>query len=172
VGFALFLAGGTFDNLATNNSTTGFQVTEGGSAQPFKRNSAIGNGGPGVLFAVLSAQPVNLDSLSQNSFFDNDRRRPPLPTFPPLQPDPGPSAPCGVLNVGAVAGYAWGEQPFNAFPPYPSVTLQAAGNYWGSTQGPRPQGPGDTAGGVCDQNGATTIAKPFSMTPANVNPVP
>jgi len=171
-GFALFLAGPTLDNLATDNASIGFDVTEDGSAQLFKRNSAIGNGGPGVMFSVLGLEPIVLDSFTQNSFFANDRNRPPLPTFPPVQPDPGPSAHCGVLNVGAVAGYSWGEQPFNAFPPYAAVTLQAQGNYWGSKQGPQAHGPGDTFGGACDQNNATTIALPFSMSPANVIPVP
>jgi len=172
VGFALTVAGGTFDNLATGNSTTGFLVTEGGSA--FKRNSAIGNGGPGVLLAVLAYNPVNLDSFAQNSFFDNDRHRPPLlPLLGlPAPPDPGPSAHCGVLNVGAVASYFWGEIPFLSYPPYPAVKLQASGNYWGSKQGPQPDGPGDTVGGICDQNNATTSAQPFSTNPANVIPVP
>jgi hypothetical protein len=48
-------------------------------------------------------------------------------------------------------------------PPTPTVEkLQAANNYWGSVSGPAATGPGDTAGGVCDQNGGATTVKPFS----------
>lgn len=45
-----------------------------------------------------------------------------------------------------------------------ATQLQAANNYWGSSKGPSSSGPGDNAGGVCDQNNSTTITKPFSPT--------
>ena len=48
--------------------------------------------------------------------------------------------------------------------PVPATRLQAANNYWGSAIGPSSTGPGDTAGGACDQNNATTIAKPYQST--------
>jgi hypothetical protein len=53
-----------------------------------------------------------------------------------------------------------------------SVTLQATGNYWGSTSGPSSSGPGDTAGGACDQNNATTITKPSATAEITVTPLP
>jgi hypothetical protein len=44
----------------------------------------------------------------------------------------------------------------------PAITLNASGNYWGSTKGPSATGPGDAAGGACDQNNVTTVFKPFA----------
>ena len=61
--------------------------------------------------------------------------------------------------------------------PYPlplpviNVSAQAENNYWGSAQGPQPTGPGDAAGGACDQNGGVTSAKPFVTSPVAITPL-
>jgi hypothetical protein len=44
----------------------------------------------------------------------------------------------------------------------PAITLNATDNFWGSSGGPSASGPGDAAGGACDQNNATTTARPFA----------
>jgi hypothetical protein len=99
-------------------------------------------------------------SFSDNNFFGNDRNRPLLqltvhdPAGPNQIYNPGPSAHCGVLNVGALIGPIQGVLG-------PAITLKAPDNFWGSTKGPAATGPGDAAGGACDQNNATTTAKPF-----------
>jgi hypothetical protein len=100
-------------------------------------------------------------SFSGNDFYGNDRNRPLLqlsvfalglnPTY-----NPGPSAHCGVLNVGALNG------PIIQGVLGPAITLNATDNFWGSSGGPSASGPGDAAGGACDQNNATTTARPFA----------
>jgi hypothetical protein len=163
-GYNLTLVGKTENNTAAGNSQAGFTGVASGT---FRGNSALGNGGPGILinyaanffsFAPLSN---NYSPFIQNNFYGNDRNRPVLAgAFG--APSPGPSAHCGVLNLGdeAAAGMAASGQ--GSLDPQ---TLQANGNFWGSAQGPNPTGIGDAAGGVCDQNGAVTIAKPFATTP-------
>ena len=102
-------------------------------------------------------------TFSGNNFFGNDRKRPTLFFGSGLILNgfnPGPSAHCGVLNLGPMAALYGPAQ----VSPVPATQLQAASNYWGSSAGPSSSGPGDNAGGVCDQNNSRTIAKPFSTT--------
>jgi hypothetical protein len=81
--------------------------------------------------------------------------------FPPHTTyNPGPSANCGVLNLGALA-VAVGPQAGGTPPP---IALAGADNFWGSASGPKSHGEGDFVGGPCDQNGGSTIAKPFATT--------
>src|SRR6202035_1615874 len=132
----------------------------------FEGNSAIGNAGPGVVvnfsasgFDDPRGPQRSFRSFSHNNFYGNDRNRPVLlvglevfqvsPGF-----DTGPSAHCGVLNVG-VLGAVLGPEPT----PPPPVTLPASGNFWGSAAGPSSTGAGDAAGGACDENAAVTVAK-------------
>jgi hypothetical protein len=155
-------------NTALDNSQSGFTVTPGGAS--FNFNAAISNGGPGIIVNLSNSGPgVILDpadvfsTFSGNNFFGNDRRRTQL--FPGLGLylsawNPGPSAHCGVLNLGPMAAI-YGPAGTS---PVPATQLQAANNYWGSSKGPSSSGPGDNAGGVCDQNNSTTITKPFSPT--------
>jgi hypothetical protein len=162
-GFSLFEAGDIQGNTASGN-TLGFMVVPGGVA--FRNNSAIGNAGPGVIVNVSAiGDSVELSAggfskFSQNNFFGNDRNRPVLNLgiFDGAL-NTGPSAHCGVLNVGALAAIAGPE----AVTPPPVITIQAAGNFWGSIKGPSANGPGDAASGPCDQNGGVTIAKPFAL---------
>jgi hypothetical protein len=70
--------------------------------------------------------------------------------------DPGPSAHCGTLNIGLQAWLYFSAQA-------PATQVQAANNYWGSSKGPAASGPGDNAGGACDQNNSTAIVTPFSL---------
>lgn len=149
-------------NTALDNSESGFTVTPGGG--PFEFNTAIGNGGPGVI-VNLSPDPFTVSagafsSFSDNNFLGNDRKRGALLLAYGLylNIDPGPSAHCGVLNLGPLAAL-YGPAEVT---PVPATQLQAQNNYWGSTAGPSSSGPGDNAGGVCDQNISTTVAKPFS----------
>jgi hypothetical protein len=179
VGFVLLGAGKVTDNVATNNSAAGFVIT---NVVTFARNSAIGNAGPGVIVQFLIPSPFSGDKtpgpvdMFQNSFFGNDRNRPPLSLgefspggFSPY--DPGPSAHCGVLNVGEVVE---ANHVFFAAPPSPPpiTNIQAADNFWGSAQGPQPNGPGDAAGGACDQNGGVTAVKPFATRSTGIAPHP
>jgi hypothetical protein len=177
VGFSFRNAGLARDNLASDNSQYGFLVVNSG---PFLRNTAIGNAGPGVIVGLESTSfdnappPSFILPFEQSNFFSNDRNRPALslggyPT--PYNYNPGPSAHCGVLDMGAIwevySGVGFGP------PSTPqSVTLQATGNYRGSTSGPSSSGPGDTAGGACDQNNATTITKPSATAEITVTPLP
>jgi hypothetical protein len=103
-------------------------------------------------------------AFSHNNIFGNDRNRPVLLLRPdrdsaPTPYNPGPSAHCGILNVGELSGPVSIDQT-----PHPGdpVQLPAAGNFWGSTRGPAPTGPGDAIGGVCDQNNGTTTATTFA----------
>jgi hypothetical protein len=179
VGFNLFGTGKVAYNLATNNSTAGFMIL---NVATFTGNSAIGNAGPGAIVEFLipnefvgGPQPPAPVDMSQNNFFSNDRNRPPLSlgwfyagTAAPL--NPGPSAHCGVLNVGEVVPT---NEVIIFLPSLPVVTtpLLAANNYWGSAQGPQPSGPGDAAGGACDQDGGATTVKPFATSPTAITPL-
>jgi hypothetical protein len=170
-GFSFTRSGPVNSNVATNNSQFGFLLFEAGQ---FVNNSAIGNAGPGVIVideaALYGATPVSYGTFRGNNLFGNDRNRPSLSFGGYGSPDaynPGPSAHCGVLNMGAVAqslNYESAHAPPS--PPIPTVTLQAAENYWGSANGPN--GPGDVVGGVCDQNDGVTVAKPFLTSPAAI----
>jgi hypothetical protein len=113
----------------------------------------------------LDTQPTrSFQVFNQNNFYGNDRNRAVLSLATenfgvgPGPYNPGPSAHCGILNVGALAvvtGPQTGGTP-------PVMNLPAAGNFWGSAKGPAPTGVGDAAGGACDQNGGVTSVKSFS----------
>ncbi len=160
VGFSANLSGSLYGNTALNNSQAGFELTPlGGTA--FERNSAIGNGGPGVIINyvvgyppdyILQATKATFAPFTDNNFIGNDRKRP---------ASLGSSAHCGVLT-GIFAGYP-------VSPPPQPIQLAAADNYWGSAAGPSSTGPADAVGGACQQNNTTTIAtssssKPFPVT--------
>jgi hypothetical protein len=174
VGFYAVLTGPIEYNTAIDNTQSGFVIT---APTTFAFNAALGNGGPGVLIN-LSPDPLDLEGLSstaifsENTFIDNDRNRP-VPLFlgmvySPVNFNPGPSAHCGVLNLGPLGALAGPTQ----VTPVPATQLQATYNYWGSAVGPSGSGSGDAAGGVCDQNSATTVAKPFlSTTPRGTTPL-
>jgi hypothetical protein len=175
VGFFAVSTGPIQYNTAIDNIQSGFVLTPGGA--PFTFNAALGNGGPGVLIN-LSPDPFDLgdmlsfQSFNTNTFVGNDRSRP----TPLLMGfvggggsfDPGPSAHCGVLNFGPLGAVGGPTQ----VTPVPATQLHAANNYWGSANGPSTAGLGDAAGGVCDQNNATTVARPFlSTTPRSTTPL-
>jgi hypothetical protein len=170
-GFDLTLVGRTENNTAAGNSQAGFRAVPSGT---FRGNSALGNAGPGIVmnyganfnasFFGLTPLTNNYSPFIQNNFYGNDRNRPSLViTVGPIPgPNPGPSAHCGVLNLGDVAAAELAGVGQGSLNPQ---TLNARGNFWGATQGPAPTGVGDSAGEVCDQNGALTISKPFATTP-------
>jgi hypothetical protein len=106
----------------------------------------------------------NYTSFSKNNFYGNDRNRPAL-NIPDSPPGPGPSANCGVLNLGDVVAAGLGL-------PLPTLTLRAGESFWGSAHGPAPTGVGDAVGGVCDQNGGVTIATPFATTARPITSLP
>jgi hypothetical protein len=174
VGFAASGSGQITYNTAVKNSKMGFEVSPGGAA--FYANSAIGNGGPGVL--------VNLSTLGEgapipqltsntfvpfagNNFIGNDRNRPVL-SVPYFGINPGPGAHCGVLmGIFLPPGFPIGPKP-------PSViNLAAADNYWGSAHGPSSVEPNaDAVGGACNLDGTTTIANPYAEKPFPVSSLP
>ncbi len=169
VGYAAIVSGDIKYNTALSNSNAGFQLTPGGAA--FFNNSAIGNGGPGVIvdYGVGPLPPdfipgVTLNTFTPfagNNFGGNDRARPVL-SLGPGGINPGPSAHCGVLSgIFLPVGF-----PLN--PPPPAIQLLAPNNYWGSANGPSSSGPGDAVGGSCGQNNTATVAVPFSKTPFSV----
>jgi hypothetical protein len=165
MGFYADLPGPISYNTALDNSRAGFTVTPAGA--PFTFNTAVGNGGPGVLVQTspdaFTITPQTFSTFSRNNFYGNDRKRPTLFFGFGLYLNgfnPGPSAHCGVLNVGPLAALFGPAQ----VSPVPATQLEAVNNYWGSSKGPSSSGPGDNAGGVCDQNNSTTIVKPFSPT--------
>jgi hypothetical protein len=82
--------------------------------------------------------------------------------------NPGPSAGCGVLNVGALAVILG---PF-AGVTLPTIILKAANNFWGSAQGPLAHGSADAVGGRCDQNAGVTLAKQFATIPLAITSLP
>lgn len=170
LGFSTNLSGLMQANTAVGNLQAGILVVPSGRAT-FRGNSSIGNGGPGVIvnFSAdrfdneVDDQSHAFQVFNQNNLYGNDRHRPPLLIALPndssgLGLDPGPSAHCGVLNVGAVAALMGP----GAFGPIPTEKIPATGNYWGSLSGPSSTSVGDAAGGVCDQNGGVTVAKPFA----------
>jgi hypothetical protein len=163
IGFSADAPGKMEANTAAGNAQAGFLVVPGGGQ--FQDNSAIGNAGPGAIVqfsTYLGDTQGNhrFQTFTQKNFYGNNRNRPALNvSVGPFQaPNPGPSAHCGVLNMGAVAAVVGP----NAGGTPPTISLAASGNFWGSAQGPAPTGVGDAVGGVCDQNSATTIAKPFA----------
>jgi hypothetical protein len=169
-GFSLAQTGPMLSNSAFANSQAGFLVVPGGT--PFQGNSAIGNGGPGLIiqdssdvFDDANSDPGDqIQMFNHNNFYGNDRNRPDLDITEPFgggnpHIHPGPSAHCGILNVGKAAA---APGTMNGDPTSPIVVQTAANNFWGSSKGPSPTGSGDTAGGVCDQNGGVTVTKPFA----------
>jgi hypothetical protein len=176
IGFNLTLVSRTENNTAAGNSQAGFIVVPSGT---FRGNSALGNAGPGMIvnftanFVNFGPPTNNYSPFIQNNFYGNDRNRPVLnigPVFAPFPPpNPGPSADCGVLNLGDVAAT---EVPPGSGQGIPTLTLQAGGNFWGSTRGPAATGVGDAVGGACDQNGGVTVAKPFATTPFAITSLP
>jgi len=137
----------------------------------FRSNSALGNGGPGVIvnfsanrFVVDSnpspGPPRGFKDFSQNNLYGNDRARPELSELwaPFLSMigsfTAGPSAHCGVLNVGDL----------EAIGNFPSpISIEIANNdFWGSARGPSATGPGDAVGGSCDVNAGKTTVKTFA----------
>ena len=181
VGFATNLSGLIEGNTAIGNSAAGFEVTPGYS-QIFQSNSAIGNAGPGVIVEFSpnaeTLQFTAFAAFSNNNFYGNDRNRPPMFSVNPVNQyisvspqgayEPGPGAHCGVLNVGALAALTVGA----VISPSPVIKLQAGNNFWGSTSGPQSNGPGDAVGGVCDQNGGVTLAKPYATIPFGITSWP
>ena len=176
VGFDMNRSGVTQNNMAANNAQTGFMLVD---AIRFVGNSAIGNAGPGVIVSVEAASPPNpagsFGYFGGNNLFGNDRKRTVLALGgygPPYDLNPGPSAHCGVLNMGAIHQ---ANSPKNGHPPpappIPRVVLQATSNYWGSSSGPRANGPGDAAGGPCDQDNAVTVTGTPLPSPASITPL-
>jgi hypothetical protein len=160
VGFDLDVAGDIERNTAAGNANAGFQVVPEHTS--FRGNTTVGNRGPGLIvnfsanwFDGGTVPSRQFKSLDQNNFYGNDRSRPPLIIASGgAQLDPGPSAHCGILNVGAVATLFG---PAEVSPP-PKESLQAPNDFWGSPTGPSHSGPADAIGGACDQNGGVTAA--------------
>ena len=164
LGFYALAPGRMVANTAAGNSQAGFEVVSGQGA--FQNNTAVGNAGPGAIVqfftdGIHNPGLLGFHSFSQNNFYGNDRHRPTLgiqiAQFPPVSYNPGPSAHCGVLNLGVL------DSGFGGGPPSPPIVaaLQADGNFWGTTHGPSPTGAADAVGGACDQNGGVTTAKTF-----------
>ena len=174
VGFNASDPGQITYNTAVKNSQIGFEVNPGGAA--FYANSAIGNGGPGVLIylndvndypGVVEFTPNTFAPFSGNNFIGNDRNRPAL-SVPYFSINPGPGAHCGVLmGIFLPPGYFPPGSNYPAPPPPGQAPkLAASDNYWGSADGPASAEPNaDAVGGACNQDGTTTIATPFSKKP-------
>jgi hypothetical protein len=164
LGFYAFAPGKMIGNTAASNTDGGFRVISGQAE--FQNNTAVGNGGPGATVQFFSAggTPAGIlgfKSFTQNNFYGNDRNRPnlaiPVIDFPEVTVNPGPSAHCGVLNMGVL-----GENSTQvANPPIPAP-LNANGNFWGTTHGPAPTGASDAIGGACDQNGGKTTVTSYA----------
>jgi hypothetical protein len=161
LGFDLDLAGDIERNTAVGNANAGFQVVP--HLTVFRSNTTVGNRGPGMIVNFSAdlwdggTDPTRqFKSLDQNNFYGNDRGRPSMViTTGSGQLNPGPSAHCGILNVGAVAAQVT---------PPPKESLQASSDFWGSPTGPSHTGPADAVAGACDQNGgATTAPSPVSQ---------
>lgn len=174
VGFYASDTGQITYNTAVKNSQIGFEINPGGAA--FYANSAIGNGGPGMLISLsdINDYPgipelttATFAPFTGNNFIGNDRNRPAL-SVPYFGISPGPGAHCGVLmGIFLPPGF------LSAPPPPRALTLAASGNYWGSADGPGSAAPdADAVGGACNQDGTTTIATPFSKTPFPVRSLP
>jgi hypothetical protein len=163
-GFYAFKPAKMLSNTAVGNSQSGFQIVASG---PFQGNTAVGNGGPGAIvqFFLEPTDPPGVDgfqSFTHNNFYGNDRNRPAI-TVQDVQVSQyflnlGPSAHCGVLNIGGLT--SWGGP---ATPPNPPIVtpLNANGNFWGTTHGPSPTGAADAVGGACDENGGKTTATSY-----------
>ncbi len=171
VGFDLDLAGDIESNSALGNTRAGFIVVPDSSV--FRKNSTIGNAGPGLIvnfsadwFDGGTDSSRHFQALDQNNFYGNDRGRPALTVATGgAQLNPGPSAHCGILNVGAVATLFG---PAEVTPP-PTEPLRAVNNFWGAPTGPSTAGAADAVGGACDQNGGVTSApKPFASQPFGI----
>jgi len=167
LGFYAHAPGNMTSNTAAGNSQAGFHVITGQAA--FQNNTAVGNAGPGAIIQFFwdGRDPPGLlgfQSFTQNNFYGNDRNRPPLSieisqdrTIAQL--DPGPSAHCGVLNLGELVSY------YEVTPNPPTVApLNANGNFWGTTHGPAPTGASDAFGGACDQHGGKTTVTSYAST--------
>jgi hypothetical protein len=160
LGFDLDVAGDIERNTAVGNANAGFQIVPNQTL--FRANTTVGNRGPGLIvnfsanwFDGGTVPSRKFKSLDQNNFYGNDRGRPPLViTVGEAQLDTGPSAHCGILNVGAVATLFG---PAEVTPP-PKEPLQAPSDFWGSPTGPSHSGPADAIAGACDQNGGSTTA--------------
>ncbi len=181
LGFSTNLAGPIQSNTAINNSQAGFLIVPAGLIQ---YNSAIGNDGPGMIlqFSPDAFTPSSISgpgsailtaTVNNNNFFGNDRNRPALSLVAGTGQsllgntyNPGPSAHCGLLNVGTLAPVL---NPQNIGPNTFTPTVTAHFDYWGSSAGPAASGSGDTAGGACDQNGGVTKTTPFNATALTVN---
>ena len=165
LGFYTLAPGDVIGNTAADNYAGGFYVIAGRAN--FQNNTAVGNGAPGLLLQFfrndLTTPPstVSFKSFTQNNFYGNDRDRPPLTVpvsqFPETTRDPGPSAHCGILNMGILPFYS--DEVGNPVIP---VAFNANGNFWGSTRGPSATGAADAVGGPCDQNGATTTVTSYA----------
>lgn len=72
-----------------------------------------------------------------------------------------------------LAGSTWLSERLGTVAPCHADLMEAEpeNNYWGSAQGPQPTGPGDAAGGACDQNGGVTSVKPFVTSPTAITPL-
>ena len=165
-GFNMLSTGPIVGNVAINNSVFGFQIVD---VPSFQQNTAIGNAGPGVIVGFYvqgqgSSVPLSYTGIDENNFYGNDRNRPSISLgfLFGASNGVGPSAHCGVLNVGAVGWNNVVGGPATTTPP-PEIA-QAKDNYWGSPSGPQPTGGGDMAGGACDEFGGITNAKPFLTT--------
>lgn len=171
LGFSAILPGTMLNNTAVGNASGGFFVVPGGAV--FQRNSAIANGGPGLMlnFHNLGSDASGkivlwgIGTFNGNNFINNDRARPADLALAPYGYQPGPGARCGILTVG---GWATDAGPW----PYVPGTVPATGNYWGSASGPSTTGAGDAAGGACDQNLTVTVASPFLPAPSEVSALP
>jgi len=166
LGFYAFFPGSLTANTAAGNSRAGFEVVA--SPIAFQGNTAVGNAGPGAIVQFFDdgdnpPHTVGFKSFNQNNFYGNDRHRPALSIsvaqLPPASYNPGPSAHCGVLNLGVLASAL--EDIAN--PPIPAP-LNANGNFWGTTHGPSATGAADAVGGKCDQRGGKTTATSFVTT--------
>src|SRR3569833_1371779 len=147
------------NNTAANNSQAGFWVVAGGA---FQRNTAVGNAGPGVIVQFfVDRSGAEFASFTQNNFYGNDRNRTAMDISSANLADVnvavGHSAHCGVLNAGQRVAFP-GDLPN---PPV-VATLNANGNFWGSTHGPSPTGAADAVGGACDKNGGKTTATSYA----------
>jgi hypothetical protein len=180
LGFDANSVGPMNGNTAAGNQQAGFQLVPAFAS--FQGNSAIGNAGPGVIVNFSTDGFDFGDELVKvfrpfrgNNFYGNDRSRPPL-LLTVLYSNgsglnPGPSAHCGVLNVGAL-GADYGAPSVYPIGSAPPQHLDASGNFWGSADGPSATGPGDAAGGVCDQNNGTTVSKPFAKEGVGITTAP
>jgi hypothetical protein len=169
VGFDADSVGPIEHNTAVNNSQLGFSLVPDGAT--FYGNSAIGNGGPGAIVTlydrndiVSEPEPLSsplFSSFDANNFIDNDRNRPAL-SLGGFGINPGPSAHCGILiGIFLAPGFPLGPT---------AMQLAAGDNYWGSASGPSSSGSADAVGGACAQDGATTIATPYSKVPFPIGP--